>query len=440
MENPAWDELPIPNQLDLINTLSEQCDGEQNAMLQLRLNSSQIQKMNDILARQQQSLLAEDSRIEALQAATNRILMTDNSIKARHMSQAKYRELVGNYLYVSDEENYYISTRSGLRKAKQYLQSCGYNPELLDHWTMGSHRADSDGLSLQTSPEESVAERQEATQSNPAAQSSRPGGSNFQDLVGHQPFGTSSQFAAMLPLPANTSRALQASNQGQPSLNVKGRIQRRGESSATNRDITLGGEITPRQGRQINRRVRTPTSRASQPPDRPMHLISRSTTPALIESSPLRFELSRAITPPPLNTVTQLITDASPSNITQPAPSTQAPFSSGSTLISPARIDPASSGAPPRKPALRLYVSGNDTAAEASEPNSTRESQERATKIPRRAKAHPKIPAMLAELKSSAGFKSETPETTSRERSRRSQRTTGGSSPLKPNDETEENG
>lgn len=424
---PAWDELPIPNQLDLINTLSDRCNGEQNAMMQLHLNPTQKKAMSEILAQQELKLSAEDSQIEDLQAATNRILMADNSTKAKHMSQAQYRKLVKKHLYKSDEDRFNISTRAGLVKAKQYLQFCGYKPELLDHWTKGSYQADHDtGESAHVPPLKPVTQLQETAQLIPAAQSSGPGRSNIQDLVGQQSFQTTTESDAILPLPANTSKALQASNPSHGPLSVVGRIEISENPSFaiqnSKSEYALSGRHQPSSGR-----IRIPASCAPRPQDIPSSTKYTTSNLSAVVNSIESGSPQAPIQPPTPYLVVSSIGKTSSSH-TNSSPSTQAPVSDP-TLIAQTRPNPAALDAPPPRKSLRLRISKKKSAARSSaahENNIERQYTQEKASHNKNVTLNPKRPAMLAELESSPGFKSEEPASSSRKSSKGGRRTTVG--------------
>lgn len=110
-------------------------------MLKLRLGSVQVEAMLELLQQHEKVESSEQSRIASLQEETNRILLADS---AQHMSQAQFRELAEKHIYSHDAEEFYLSNKAELVKAKWYLQSCGYEPDLLNHWTDGSYQAVSD--------------------------------------------------------------------------------------------------------------------------------------------------------------------------------------------------------------------------------------------------------------------------------------------------------
>ena len=110
-------------------------------MLKLRLGSVQIEAMLELLQQHEKVESSEQSRIASLQEETNRILLANS---AQHMSQAQFRKLAEKRLYRHDAKEFHLSNKAELVKAKRYLQSCGYEPDLLNHWTDGSYQAVSD--------------------------------------------------------------------------------------------------------------------------------------------------------------------------------------------------------------------------------------------------------------------------------------------------------
>lgn len=116
--------------------LSEVCGTTELAMQQLRLNSVQAQKVLRLRKQNQAQESIEKARIVKLQDEANRLLIGDD-VGVRHMSQAKYRQLFEKHLYKPCAEDLKISTVVEFTKAKLYLQSCGYDHRLLDHWKTG---------------------------------------------------------------------------------------------------------------------------------------------------------------------------------------------------------------------------------------------------------------------------------------------------------------
>lgn len=373
-------------------------------MSQLRLNVTQRHTMNEVLARQKNNLAEEDARIQALQVATNRILMADNSNKARHMSQAKYRELLNTYLYRTDEDGHYISTLEGLSKAKQYLQSCGHKPEILDSWTKGPCQIDDFVTgSARLLPPAPVTRLQEAAQSIPITQYSNSGGSNIQNFVGQNPYRTSDECATMLPLPTDTLRTPQANNTQTRHLKLDDGVEMDGVWSSVNQGHKSEG-ITLRDNHLLDHRPYTLTPRMSQPQDPPGLFIDHSVGEELIASTHLRAEPPRVSIPSPtINVISPQAQDDCFSYSLNTAPSIQAPHSSRSMLITPTRKAHSITDPSPRKP-LTLTVSQKDLTSEMPLHNKAAESPDR------KKTSRSKPPAMLAALESSPGFKSEVVE------------------------------
>ena len=396
-------------------------------MSQLRLNLTQRHTMNEVLARQKNSLEEEDARIQALQVATNRILMADSSNKARHMSQAKYRQLLRTYLYRTDEDGYYISTLEGLSKAKQYLQSCGHKPEILDPWTKGPCPIDDFATgSAQLLPSAPATRLQEAAQSTPVTQYSKSGGSNIQNIVDQNPYRSSDEYATMLPLPTDTLRTPQANNTQTRHLKLDDGVEMDGVWSSVNQGHKSEG-ITPRDHHLLDHRPYTLTPRMSQPQDTPGLFINHSFGQDLIPSTSLRAEPPRVSVPSPiLNVISPPVQDDCFSHSSNTAPSIQAPHSSGSMLISPTRKVYSKTDPSPRKPLLRLTVSQKDLTSEMPLHNKATES------LDKRTTSRSKPPAMLAALESSPGFKNGVVESPSRRSSRSTRGTTTGFYPPKP--------
>lgn len=383
--------------------------------------------MDEVLARQKNSLAEEDGRIQALQVATNRILMADSSNKARHMSQAKYRELLSTYLYRTDEEGYYISTLEGLSKAKQYLQSCGHKPEILDPWTKGPCQIDDFATgSAQLLPSAPVTRLQEAAQSIPITQYSNSGGSNIQNIVGQNPYRTSDEYATMLPLSTDTLKTSQANDTQIRHLKSNDGVEMDGAWSSVNQGHKSEG-ITLRDHHLLNHRPYTLTPRMSQPQNTPGLFINRSVGQDLIASTPLRAEPPRVSLPSPIiNVISPPVQDDCFSHSSNTAPSIQAPASSGSMLITPTRKVCSMTDPSPRKPLLRLTVSQKDLTSEMPSHNKATESPDK------KKTSRSKPPAMLAALESSPGFKNEVIESPFGRSSRSSRGTTAGFHPPKP--------
>lgn len=400
-------------------------------MSRLRLNLTQKQTMNEILARYKERLADEDTRREALQAEMNRILMADNSAKVRQVSQAKYRELFDKHLVRPEEENFHISTAEGLSKAKQYLQSCGFEPKILDPWTRGSLQVDGDAKGMaEVAPSESVTEQQEAAQLTHVTQSSRLGGSNIQDAIDRHSFRTSTEYDAMVPSPADTLRTPQTRNLPIQHSNEKGRIEMNGEPSSVNRGNNSEAALEREDHRRLNRRTRTPTSRKSRPQDRPRRFIEQSIGRESAATIPVQSESLQVPVPFPTLNVVSPVPDDFYSHTSNVAPSIQARSSSDPLLITPARLAHAT-GPPPRKSPLRLTVSRKDatTATPAAKVTNVQESHQPDTMSPhKKARRGTRIPTMLSALLSSPGYKSEVAESPSR--SPRSSRVTTACPPL----------
>ena len=103
-------------------------------MRELRLTSTQMQRVQEHLQNEEICEAEENARIAALQNVTNQLLLAGDGTRVRHMSQAKFHQLAEEHLFQSAEENYCIASWDEIAKAKNYLQACGHRPELLDHW------------------------------------------------------------------------------------------------------------------------------------------------------------------------------------------------------------------------------------------------------------------------------------------------------------------
>ena len=135
-DTPCWEHLSIAHQVDLVNTMFEICETTTDAMQLLKLNPAQIQTVIELLRQRGEVETKEKDDLKKLQDHANHILLTEDANGARHMSQGRYRELLEEHLYGSSHDQpFFFSTKEELTKAKLYLQACGQDPELLNHWS-----------------------------------------------------------------------------------------------------------------------------------------------------------------------------------------------------------------------------------------------------------------------------------------------------------------
>lgn len=130
---PTWDDLSIAHKLDLADTVAEIYSDATHVMQQLQLNPLQKKELTDLLIQRQDRLAREKANREKLQEETEKALL---SRKGR-LSQTTYHNMVEQILYatIAEGDDHLQTTLSELRNARAYLQSCGFDPNLLnDTW------------------------------------------------------------------------------------------------------------------------------------------------------------------------------------------------------------------------------------------------------------------------------------------------------------------
>ena len=135
---PAWEDLTVAHQADMIDTLSGSHGTREAAADQLGLNSVQKRNGLELLSQRDDIDAMEEARIMNLQNVVHGHLINGNQDGVKHMSQAKYRDLLDEHLYRPVEIDFHTSCSSELAKAKRYLESHGHDPKLLDRWNKAS--------------------------------------------------------------------------------------------------------------------------------------------------------------------------------------------------------------------------------------------------------------------------------------------------------------
>jgi hypothetical protein len=150
-----WDDLSASHQLDLLCVMSEIYLTTKEAMQQLRLNPIQYQRVLNLLDHPKKLESDQRTCLANLQAETNNLLRTWglDEDETSAMASADGNELLQRYLPEADVEHYIFSTTTELAKAKTYLESCGHQAGLLDHWKSllddyGNNRTENGRMSL----------------------------------------------------------------------------------------------------------------------------------------------------------------------------------------------------------------------------------------------------------------------------------------------------
>ena len=116
----SWEKLSIAHQLDMVHTLSGIYGTITEAMQQLRLDNFQSQRILDFIERYTESEIDEAIDLSALEPEKIKIILVSDSDR-KHSRWVNVEKLT-------------VSTCRELAKAKAYLESCGKEPTLLDHW------------------------------------------------------------------------------------------------------------------------------------------------------------------------------------------------------------------------------------------------------------------------------------------------------------------
>ena len=145
---PAWDNLPLALQLDLVDTVGETQTTLDDAFRALRLKPQQKLATLDHLRLRNQHLDDEEQIITEVREETDRVLLTGNKRKLDHFLKSGYRRFIKKYLYAAASRNDYL-TASGrdLSLAKAYLNTCGITLNL-NHWTNVSRCDDIDAAGI----------------------------------------------------------------------------------------------------------------------------------------------------------------------------------------------------------------------------------------------------------------------------------------------------
>lgn len=136
MASLMWDDLSAPHQVDLVCVMSEIYHTREEAMQQLRISPTQRQRMLKLLDYPNKLESDEWIGMADFQAETNRFMRTwgPDEDETSLLASVYGTELLQRYLPGADLETCMFSTTTELAKAKTYLESCGHQAGLLDHW------------------------------------------------------------------------------------------------------------------------------------------------------------------------------------------------------------------------------------------------------------------------------------------------------------------
>lgn len=130
-KTPAWDDLTVAHKLDLADTIAELCTDPPDpaqVMHQLRLSLSEEKELIELLVQRQDRPAREKADQQKLQEQVNDILLHDG-----RLSQLEFHQMVEENLYGTINETDPLQTNPmELKKAKEYLRYCGFDPALAD--------------------------------------------------------------------------------------------------------------------------------------------------------------------------------------------------------------------------------------------------------------------------------------------------------------------
>ena len=125
---PAWDDLTVAHKLDLADSIAQLYSGLSQVMHQLRLTPSQKEELGELLTQHQDRVAREEANQQRLQKQTREVLL-----QGEPLSQSTFRQMVEESLYGDINENDHLQTNlMELKKARAYLEYCGFNPALTD--------------------------------------------------------------------------------------------------------------------------------------------------------------------------------------------------------------------------------------------------------------------------------------------------------------------
>ena len=166
---PAWDELTIAHKLDLADTIAKIHPDRAQVMHQLRLNSSQKESLVELLIQRQDRAARQIANHQRLMEQTQKMFL-----RGEQVSQSTFRQMVEENLYGEIHEDDHCQTNMmELKKARAYLQYCGFDPALADRsWEVPSI-SDAEPRS-RSAQSESEANSSNASSQNPPGPSETP--------------------------------------------------------------------------------------------------------------------------------------------------------------------------------------------------------------------------------------------------------------------------
>ena len=132
---PAWDDLTVTHKLDLADTIAEYYPDPAHVMHQLRLDPSQKEELIRLLSECQDRAARVEANQQKLMNQTNEMLL-----RGEPLPQSKFHQMVEDDLYENIREDDHIQTNfMELKKARAYLERCGFDPALADsNWDVPS--------------------------------------------------------------------------------------------------------------------------------------------------------------------------------------------------------------------------------------------------------------------------------------------------------------
>ena len=164
---PAWDDLTVAHKLDLADTIAEFDRDPAHVMHQLRLNPSQKEELTELLIERQDRAAREKANQQTLMSQTKEMLL-----RGEPLPQSKFHQMVEENLYENIQEDHHIQTNlMELKKARAYLEYCGFDPALADsNWDVPSISNVAEPSPAQAPP--SPSEEKESSSSRPALSTS----------------------------------------------------------------------------------------------------------------------------------------------------------------------------------------------------------------------------------------------------------------------------
>ena len=137
---PAWDNLPVNVQLDLVDKLADKSATLDATFKALRLKTLQkLSMLNHIQARNLY-LDEEEQIITEVREETNQRLLTSNKRDMDHFQKSGHRRLLRKYMYNAVRGvDYQTASGKDIALAKSYLTMCGITLSL-DHWVNAENR------------------------------------------------------------------------------------------------------------------------------------------------------------------------------------------------------------------------------------------------------------------------------------------------------------